>query len=156
MIGPLFGLSVIVHLCIIGWHKVTRRLFPAYTQITFQEHGFLSRALSVSISVLFFLFIMWNGLNIVSASLSSKHTSYRLIEHMVPKAIAYANRLAPTVTADIPLTAHQEAIITLAVVLAALILLIVLVSKNDFFLTLHARAYRKSPRSRTQTEHRVH
>ncbi|MBI5004364.1 hypothetical protein HZC00_04680 [Candidatus Kaiserbacteria bacterium] len=150
MANPFFGLSIVVHLVIIGCNVATRHIVLTCKSIMYRR-DILTRIGSIAISVSLLLVIIGMGGLILAASLSNKYASYRIIQDIVPAAHAYAT---PYVARDYGMTirafiAQYDAALTFTIVLIASTLLAMLVSSNDLLSSIFLRSRRRGDVFRT-------
>jgi hypothetical protein len=155
MINSLFGFSLIVHLSVIGWYRVKYWLYPSHEYQVVRHNGLPIQILSGAIVVAVFLIISSVSLNILRTSIDSEYFSMTLLAHAAPQIMAYADdalgetmpATAMTASSLASVAGQHEALVTLAVIVSASTLIVMLVSGNPFLSELFFRGRRPKPRS---------
>ena len=84
MIIPFFGLSVLLHIGVIVWHKIVTSLFPYRTRRRKKTSPAVSLIFGVISIFSILLFVFFCGITIMYASLHEAHSSIYAAESALP------------------------------------------------------------------------
>ena len=105
MISPFFGLSVIIHVGVIIWHKSVSFFFPHRKKRRIIKPHVVTHFFGLLSIFVVLTFVVFTGITIIYASVLEKHSSLYVLEEAIPHIVHfdYSGAYAETISA-IPTT----------------------------------------------------
>ncbi len=89
MISPFFGLSVIIHILVIVWHKLRSLLFPGTSKRHLIHKSFIASVFGAMSVFLVSTFVMFCAVTILYASFIEPHSDLVIARHVAPRIVQF-------------------------------------------------------------------
>ena len=87
--SPFFGLSVVVHVVVIAWHKTVSFLFPNRVKRQIVKPHLISQIFAVLTIFAVLSFVVFCGATILYASVIEKHSTVYAVERYAPEVAEF-------------------------------------------------------------------